>query len=68
LSLTLKEENRLRVFENKALRIIFGPKRDEVTVGWRKLHSEELHKQLFSSRIIRMTKSRKMRWAGMWQI
>jgi hypothetical protein len=43
LSLTLREEHRLRVFENRVLRIIFGPKRDEVTGGWRKLHNEELH-------------------------
>jgi hypothetical protein len=42
-SLTLKEEHRLKVFENKVLRKIFGPKRDEETVGWRKLHNEELH-------------------------
>jgi hypothetical protein len=43
LSLTLREEHRLRVFENRVLRRIFGPKRDEVTGGWRKLHNEELH-------------------------
>jgi hypothetical protein len=42
-SLTLMEEHRLRVFENRVLRRIFGPKRDEVTGGWRKLHNEELH-------------------------
>jgi hypothetical protein len=42
-SLTLREEHRLRVFESRALRIIFGLKRDEVTGGWRKLHNEELH-------------------------
>jgi hypothetical protein len=42
-SLTLKEEHRLRVFENRVLRRIFGPKRDEVIGGWRKLHNEELH-------------------------
>jgi hypothetical protein len=42
-SLTLKEEHRLKVFENRVLRRIFGPKRDEVTGGWRKLHNEELH-------------------------
>jgi hypothetical protein len=46
--LTLKEEHRLRVFENRVLRRIFGPKRDEVTGGWRKLHNEELH-NLYSS-------------------
>jgi hypothetical protein len=43
LSHTLREEHRLRVFENRVLRRIFGPKRDEVTDGWRKLHNEELH-------------------------
>jgi hypothetical protein len=42
-SLTLREEHRLRVFENRVLRRIFGPKRDEDTGGWRKLHNEELH-------------------------
>jgi hypothetical protein len=42
-SLTLREEHRLRVFENRVLRRIFGPKRDEVTGDWRKLHNEELH-------------------------
>jgi hypothetical protein len=47
-SLTLREEHRLRVFENRVLRRIFGPKRDEVTGGWRKLHNEELH-GLYSS-------------------
>jgi hypothetical protein len=52
------------VFENKMLGRIFGPKRDEVTGGWRKLHNEELH-DLYSSRsIIRIIKSRRMRWAG----
>jgi hypothetical protein len=50
-SLTLREENRLRVFENRVLRKIFGPKRDEVTGKWRKLHSEELH-ILYSSAIL----------------
>jgi hypothetical protein len=61
-SLTLREEHRLRVFENRALRRIFGPKRDEVTGDWRKLHNEELH-NLYSSPN-RMIKSRRMRWAG----
>jgi hypothetical protein len=46
------------------LRRIFGPKRDEVTGGWRKLHNEELHNLYSSPSIIRMTKSRRMRWAG----
>jgi hypothetical protein len=62
-SLTLSEEHRLRVFENRVLRRIFGPKRDEVTGGWRKLHNEELHKLYTSPRIIRMIKSKRMRWA-----
>jgi hypothetical protein len=54
----------LRVFENRVLRRIFGPKRDEVTVDWRKLHNEELH-NLYSSRIIiRIMKSMRMRWEG----
>jgi hypothetical protein len=56
--------SRLRVFENRVLRRIFGPKRDEMTVGWRKLHKEELHNLYSSPRIIRVIKSRRMRWAG----
>jgi hypothetical protein len=63
-SSTLREEHRLRVFENRVLRRIFGPKRDEVTGGWRKLHNEELHNLYSSRNIIRMIKSRRMRWAG----
>jgi hypothetical protein len=63
-SLTLKEENRLRVFENRVLRRIFGPKRDEVTGEWRKLHYKELHDLYSSPSIIRIIKSRRMRWAG----
>jgi hypothetical protein len=54
----------LRVFENRMLRRIFGPKRDEVTRGWRKLHNEELHNLYSSLSVIRMIKSRRMRWAG----
>jgi hypothetical protein len=54
---------RLRVFENRVLRRIFGPKRDEVTGGRRKVHNEELHNSYSSPNIIRMTKSRRMRWA-----
>jgi hypothetical protein len=65
LSLTLREEHRLRVFENRVLRRIFGPKRDEVMGGWRKLHNEELHGLYSSLSIIRvMIKARRMRWAG----
>jgi hypothetical protein len=52
------------VFENRVLRRIFGPKRDEVTGEWRKLHNEELHNLYSSSDIIRQVKSRRMRWAG----
>jgi hypothetical protein len=64
LSLTLREEHRLRVFENSVLRRIFGPKRDEVTGGWRKLHNEELHGLYSSPSIVRVIKARRMRWAG----
>jgi hypothetical protein len=56
--LTLREEHRLRVFENRVLRIIFGPKMDEVTGEWRKLHNEELHNLYSSPDIIRQVKSR----------
>jgi hypothetical protein len=52
------------VFENRVLRRIFGPKRDEVTGEWRKLHNEELHKLYLSPDIIRQVTSRRMRWAG----
>jgi hypothetical protein len=55
------EEHRLGVFENRVLRRIFGPKRDDVTGGWRKLHNEELHNLYSSPSIIRMIKSRRMR-------
>jgi hypothetical protein len=55
-SLTLREEQRLRVLENRMLRRIFAPKRDEVTLGWRKLHNEELHNLYSSPDIIRMIK------------
>jgi hypothetical protein len=55
--LTLKEEHRLRVFENRVLKKTFGKKRDEVTGGWRKLHNEELHNLYSSSSIIRMIKA-----------
>jgi hypothetical protein len=60
----IKRGNRLRVFENRVLRKIFGPKREEVTGGWIKLHIEELHNSYSSPCIIRMIKSRKTRWAG----
>jgi hypothetical protein len=63
-SLTLREENRLRVFDNGVLRRIFGLKRDEVTGEWRKLHNEELHILYSSRNIIRQIKSRSMTWAG----
>jgi hypothetical protein len=62
-SLTLGEEHRLRVFENMVLRWIFGPKRDEVTGGWRKLHNEELRDLCSSPSIIRIIKSRRMMWS-----
>jgi hypothetical protein len=60
----LREERRLRVFENRVLRIIFGPKRDEVTGEWRKLHNKELHDLYSSTNIVRVIKSIRMRWAG----
>jgi hypothetical protein len=62
-SLTLREEHRLRVSKNRVLRGIFGPKRDEVTGEWRKLHNEELHNLYSSPDIIRQVKSRRMRCA-----
>jgi hypothetical protein len=60
---TLREEHRLKVFENRVLRRIFGPKWDEVTREWRKLHRGELHNLYSSSYIIRQIKSRRMTWA-----
>ena len=63
-SLTLREELRLRVFENRVLSRMFGPKRDEVTGEWRKLHNEELNDLYSSPNIIWVIKSRKMKWAG----
>jgi len=63
-SLTLKEERRLRVFENRVLRRIFGPKSDEGTREWRKLHDEELNDRYCSPNIIWVIKSRSMRWTG----
>ena len=64
LSLTLTEEHRLRVFENKVLRKIFGGMKDEITGEWRKLHIDELHALYSSPNIIRSLKSRRLRWAG----
>ena len=62
--LTLREERKLRVFENMVLRGIFGPKRDEVTGEWRRLHNEELNDFYSSPNIVWVIKSRRMRWAG----
>ena len=63
-SLTLREERRLRVFENRVLRRVFGPKRDEVTGNGEKLHSEELSDLYSSPNIVRVIKSKRMGWAG----
>jgi hypothetical protein len=63
-SLILKGESMLRRFESGVLRRIFGPERDHVTGEWRKLHNEELHDLYFSSTILRVIKSRIMRWVG----
>jgi len=62
-SLTLREERRLRIYENRVLRRIFGPKRGEVTGEWRKLHNKELN-DLYSPNIVRVIKSRRMRIQG----
>jgi hypothetical protein len=63
-SLTLREENRLRVLENRVLRKIFEPKRHEVIREWRRINNGELHGLYSSPNIIRVIKSRRMRWAG----
>jgi len=63
-SLTLREERRLRVFENRGLRTLFGPKRVEARGKWRKLHNEELNDLYFLPNIVRVIKSRRMKWVG----
>jgi len=70
-SLTLREESRLRMFENRVLRRIFGPKRDEVTGKWSKLYNDKINDLHSSPNTLRVIKSRRMRWTGhivrMWQ-
>ena len=63
-SLTLREECKLRVFNNRVLRRIFGPKKDKVTAEWRKLHNEELNELYTSPNIFQVIKLRRMRWMG----
>ena len=63
-SLTLREECRLRVFESRVLRRVFGPRRDEVTGEWRKLHNEELRDLYSLPNIVQVVKSRRMGWTG----
>jgi hypothetical protein len=62
-SLTVREECRLRIFENRILGLIFGPNRD-TKGGWRRLHNEEVHKLYHSSNMHRVIKSKRLRWAG----
>ena len=64
-SLSLREKSRLMVFENRVLRRIFGPQRDEVTGKWRRLHNEKLYALYSSPNIIRVIKSRRLRWQDM---
>jgi len=63
-SLTLREERKLKVFENMVLERIFGPRRDEVTGEWRRMHKKELNDLYSSPNIVRVIKSRRKRWAG----
>jgi len=63
-SLILREKRKVRVFENMVLRRIFGPRRDEVTGGWSRLHNEELSDLYYTPKIVRVIKTRRMRWAG----
>ena len=63
-SLTLREECRLRVFQNRILRLIFGPERDDENGKWRRLHNEELHSLYCSPKIFRVITSRRLRWIG----
>jgi hypothetical protein len=63
-SLTVRGEHKLRMFENRMLRRIFGTKKDGVTGGWGNLHNEELHNLYSSPSVIRIINSRRMRWAG----
>jgi hypothetical protein len=63
-SLILRDKHKLRVFENRVQRRMFGPKREEVVGGWRRLHNKELHNLYASPNIIRVSKSRMIRWVG----
>jgi hypothetical protein len=60
----MREDRRLRGVANRVLRRVFGPKRDEVTGEWRKLHNKELNELYYLPNIVRVVKSRRMRWAG----